>query len=1491
MFKNYFMLLMVLILSISLVNAAGFIDLNQTDFNKGQYNQTFYNTTLKSVQLNLTYGSGSYLSQIFDAGSLANWTNISWIQGAPYGQELPNNQGIENVLSGANMTGNVLLVHLNDGSGATAFADSSGNNKNGTCSGSSCPTWTTQGKFDGAYNFDGNDRIGTSITTAYTDFAVEVWFKDNGDNLQYERLADKSYTNCFWLGRNSNTPNSWGGGVRETGGAYGIFVTLKDGEWHQIVSVRQGTTHYIYGDGGQVIASNPVSSSACDSTPLAIGAWGDVASTQQRFTGSIDEVSFYNRSLSAAEILSHYKRGIARLNLSVKSCDDIDCSIESWNNTYTNQSTQKLNLKESKYFQFKAEFLTENKSYSPELYNVSIGYDILDNIPPTIELMTPENGSTNTTDKSPEFKFIVSDETAKNLRCSLWMNSSSLGLYESATNSTVLNGTLTIIKPTIPLSNQIYKWWINCSDGYNSNISEKREINISVPDTTPPLIELVSPQNNTINSTNNTPEFKFIPTDDLAEILLCSLWLNTTNGSLQQYGMASVSNGSIGTIIANSSLTNQNYTWWINCSDGANTNISNKRNIKIYVDTLAPVVSLINPNNNSIDFSNVNFTGLITDDIELKNVSLYSNFQGFWQLVETKVISGVSKFVSFVVDILPDNRFTNNNFIYNIKAYDNTSKSSWDSVNNTFSNWDLGTHHNTMYNQTLNALTLESYSQDGYYLSQIFDAGEVVGWKNISWDSNAINLETEINYFNDSQPKSYYSQVMYSVRQWYNVSEQVHDFSQVYVESALDCDGVCTGMIKVRIGNSTSYSDYDLLNANQVRTDATTSSYTFYNNTFNVTKGQVGDYFYVQLLLYTGQGTINFLMDETGPSGPSPQYRSGNNGDGTPSGWTNDNGDYAIKIKLLKDIGLNVSARSCDDLYCNGESWSKPLENSTLSLLEVPNNRYVQYKVNMQSIGSQDTPRLYNVTLRYGQSDTNPPIINLTSPKEGTGNNGNITNFIFNLTDESEIENCNLILNGIIYSSNSSIIKGINQEFSLSGLGIGNYRWSISCTDINGNQGSSQTRLFTIIPSYEYNGKTTDISQINIENITNLILENPGFGLINFSESINLSGGVDINRYVTIRQNFIEIDSVKVPQLNKPATLTLYNLSIENPIILKNNHPCTDCEIIDYSSENDLKFNVLHFSNYSAAENSQLEIWDDTDSKRVYSKEIYFYSNYTNTTDNEPITAANCQINFNDRSESMTYNITSQLFEYNRNLSVGVHFYNVSCSASGYTTINMIDSASIDSLRGPNGANVTEIKSERGTIQDPESSSAHAGNITGIDIFAHSITSSWQGYYGDVTGTIDLKDGFDNVLYNWSDVSSKGEVYATRAQNINFATSKCADSSEINLEESFIGHDSSDAESVTNTFNKNNHPEFHVGAIQINSDSCKSTNIFDDNGAQTTKFFNVLLSDAASNIVYTSILEPDSIGFDSMNYDFEMLVGENGQDSQSTPYYFYLEIY
>ncbi|MEM4337074.1 MAG: hypothetical protein QXG86_03650, partial [Candidatus Woesearchaeota archaeon] len=110
-----------------------------------------------------------------------------------------------------------------------------------------------------------------------------------------------------------------------------------------------------------------------------------------------------------------------------------------------------------------------------------------------------------------------------------------------------------------------------------------------------------------------------------------------------------------------------------------------------------------------------------------------------------------------------------------------------------------------------------------------------------------------------------------------------------------------------------------------------------------------------------------------------------------------------------------------------------------------------------------------------------------------------------------------------------------------------------------------------------------------------------------------------------------------------------------------------------------------HFTSYTTKGNSQLWIWDETDTDMPYAnktkypnEQTKFYANYTKKSDNTPITNANCTIRFQDQQTTMTYNTTIQLYEHNRTFTTnGTYYWNTTCTAQGYQTLTTNDTTII----------------------------------------------------------------------------------------------------------------------------------------------------------------------------------------------------------------------
>ncbi|MBU1135810.1 MAG: hypothetical protein ABIH55_03115, partial [Nanoarchaeota archaeon] len=316
------------------------------------------------------------------------------------------------------------------------------------------------------------------------------------------------------------------------------------------------------------------------------------------------------------------------------------------------------------------------------------------------------------------------------------------------------------------------------------------------------------------------------------------------------------------------------------------------------------------------------------------------------------------------------------------------------------------------------------------------------------------------------------------------------------------------------------------------------------------------------------------------------------------TGWTkvNDsdfnggNGDAKGMTALLVGTDLTFQARSCELANCSDESFSGSYTNPSGENLSVSANRYFQYKASFSSDASDMTPKLYNVSIDYTvlssePSDSEAPAITLISPTNNTGDNDGDITLSYNITDDSDIANCSLIINDVINQTDSNVTKNMTQEFMLNNLTARIYMWGVNCTDSFGNEGSSETRQFSAILTTEFSGDTTDLSVTDVSNIANLIIENISAGKIVFQESVDLSSGANIDGNVSISFNSIEISTDTLPALNKSANVYVYSLDYIDPTPVLNSVECPSSICTEISYENGtFVFSVTQFSVYSTKE-------------------------------------------------------------------------------------------------------------------------------------------------------------------------------------------------------------------------------------------------------------------------------------------------------------------
>jgi len=233
--------------------------------------------------------------------------------------------------------------------------------------------------------------------------------------------------------------------------------------------------------------------------------------------------------------------------------------------------------------------------------------------------------------------------------------------------------------------------------------------------------------------------------------------------------------------------------------------------------------------------------------------------------------------------------------------------------------------------------------------------------------------------------------------------------------------------------------------------------------------------------------------------------------------------------------------------------------------------------------------------------------------------------------------------------------------------------------------------------------------------------------------------------------------------------------------------------------------------------------------------------------------------------------------------------------------LTAIMAASVFSV--PSGPSITyagQSTSASASVPTVEGSATITGGVIAtVLLSAKEANDNWKAYVGNVSGVLVLEDSANYSIYEWAMTTPTGEVYATRtASAINWSSLACANTANVNEEETEMSHTPTYAptDSINLTFSAEarDHWGFAAGGSTISSNSCNySINPWVNDSSQTADIFEEVLLYDGSNILYTSRIQDNLVGYrnDTTRYDFQMLVAENASPSASrTNYYFYVEL-
>jgi hypothetical protein len=247
----------------------------------------------------------------------------------------------------------VSYYKLDETTGTTAY-DAAGSN-NGTISGA---TYTSSGKINGAYDFDGtDDYIDSSVSTSENAGTISIWISPTSSSKQ----------NFFVFNQDSaGSANYMQFGINSDGAVY-IYIAngnslktansvISTNSWHHVIIQSTGTEYKVYVN--KVSKSLSILSGSNDGkwnndipgyNHYSIGALTRGAELYTPFSGKIDEVGIWSRALSSTEVSDLYNSGdgLAYPFPAAVNCqfsgyikDEDGNALEGANITITNQYNQ-----------------------------------------------------------------------------------------------------------------------------------------------------------------------------------------------------------------------------------------------------------------------------------------------------------------------------------------------------------------------------------------------------------------------------------------------------------------------------------------------------------------------------------------------------------------------------------------------------------------------------------------------------------------------------------------------------------------------------------------------------------------------------------------------------------------------------------------------------------------------------------------------------------------------------------------------------------------------------------------------------------------------------------------------------------------------------------------------------------------------------------------------------------------------------------------------
>lgn len=360
----------------------------------------------------LTAGTGNMVSRHIVSAANTAWTNLAFTSLIPAGKRYPANRGVETAYASNNvdMANNLILLPMDETAwaGGTTYdvADQSGRSHPARVVGAVAPS-TAQAKFGSSALFSGGymEVAPAAELSGMTNMSYEAWIRPATGNIDgvnavpliayRSGMTTSNYAFSAFAYTNKYLVIDINGNATGTNRFTTSYI-VQENVWQHIAITFTGSTKVLrlYVNGTNVWSAttnhSAINSVAMDQAGFYIGS---MKGNGGLFRGHMDQVAFYSRALTGAEVTARYQRGLLRMKFQVRACT-ATCTTEPFvgpdgtsgsywteflNSGVSNVTSVALSgFASEKDFQYKTILETDLNTVSPKLGTVTVTPTVYD---------------------------------------------------------------------------------------------------------------------------------------------------------------------------------------------------------------------------------------------------------------------------------------------------------------------------------------------------------------------------------------------------------------------------------------------------------------------------------------------------------------------------------------------------------------------------------------------------------------------------------------------------------------------------------------------------------------------------------------------------------------------------------------------------------------------------------------------------------------------------------------------------------------------------------------------------------------------------------------------------------------------------------------------------------------------------------------------------------------------------------------------------------